>query len=106
MEQEQAMEELGSELSFSKLQVADLKEEASRSKVENNIWASDKHASHCKICSKEFNMTRRRHHCRHCGEIFCNSCSDNQMALPGSSKLVRVCDDCHVKLVESYSIVK
>lgn len=59
LEQEQAMEELGSELSTSKLQVADLKEEATRNKAESS-WAKDKTVSHCKLCAKEFNMTRRR----------------------------------------------
>lgn len=61
MEQEQTLEELGNQLSISKLQVADLKEEATRNvaKVEGQ-WASDKEVTHCKGCNKEFNITRRR----------------------------------------------
>ncbi|XP_023717595.1 RUN and FYVE domain-containing protein 2 isoform X1 [Cryptotermes secundus] len=107
MEQEQTLEELGNQLSISKLQVADLKEEATRNvaKVEGQ-WASDKEVTHCKGCNKEFNITRRRHHCRNCGEIFCNACSDNTMSLPSSAKPVRVCDDCHVFLVGRYSVVQ
>ncbi|PSN57597.1 RUN and FYVE domain-containing protein 2 [Blattella germanica] len=107
LEQEQTLEELGNQLSISKLQVADLKEEATRNiaKVDGQ-WASDKEVSHCKGCSKEFNITRRRHHCRNCGEIFCNSCSDNTMSLASSAKPVRVCDDCHVFLVGRYSVVQ
>ncbi|GLV31974.1 uncharacterized protein CBL_07734 [Carabus blaptoides fortunei] len=105
LEQEQAMEELGTELSCSKLQVADLQEDAVRNKAEGT-WAEDKGVTNCKSCRKEFNITRRRHHCRNCGDIFCNSCSDNTMALPSSAKPVRVCDECHVKLVGRYSVIK
>jgi hypothetical protein len=47
-----------------------------------------------------------QHHCRNCGEIFCNACSDNTMSLPSSAKPVRVCDDCHVFLVGRYSVVQ
>lgn len=47
-----------------------------------------------------------QHHCRNCGEIFCNACSDNTMLLPSSAKPVRVCDDCHVFLVGRYSVVQ
>ncbi|KAK5650701.1 hypothetical protein RI129_001730 [Pyrocoelia pectoralis] len=103
LEQEQTLEELGAQLSVSKLQLSDLKEEAGR-KVEG-AWADDSSVRHCKACSKEFNMTRRKHHCRNCGEIFCNSCSDNSMALPSSAKPVRVCDDCHVQLVGRFSVM-
>lgn len=58
LEQEQTLEELGVQLSASKLQISDLKEEATR-KVEG-AWAKDKNVTHCKACKKEFNMTRRK----------------------------------------------
>jgi methionyl-tRNA synthetase len=45
-----------------------------------------------------------QHHCRNCGSIFCNACSDNTMALPSSTKPVRVCDECYVFLVSRYSV--
>lgn len=64
LEQEQAMEELGTELSCSKLQVADLQEEAVRNKAEGT-WAEDKGVTNCKTCKKEFNMTRRRVNTKH-----------------------------------------
>ncbi|XP_066998946.1 RUN and FYVE domain-containing protein 2 [Anabrus simplex] len=102
-EQERTLEELGSQLSISKLQVADLKEEATRTKSEGQ-WAPDRQVTQCKGCNKEFNLTRRKHHCRNCGEIFCNACSDNTMALPSSAKPVRVCDECHIFLVGRYSV--
>lgn len=44
-----------------------------------------------------------QHHCRNCGDIFCNECSDNKMPLPSSAKPVRVCDNCHPLLLQRYS---
>ena len=44
-----------------------------------------------------------QHHCRNCGDIFCNECSDNKMPLPSSAKPVRVCDNCHTVLLQRYS---
>lgn len=44
-----------------------------------------------------------QHHCRNCGEIFCNECSSTKMPLPSSAKPVRVCDDCSTKLLQRYS---
>ncbi|CAG9823724.1 unnamed protein product [Phaedon cochleariae] len=98
MEQDKTLEELGGKLKDSKLQISDLKEEINRNRIDGT-WAKDNTVSNCSACSKEFNLTRRRHHCRNCGEIFCNTCSDNTMALPSSAKPVRVCDDCHLLLL-------
>ncbi|XP_044730878.1 RUN and FYVE domain-containing protein 2 isoform X2 [Chrysoperla carnea] len=104
LEQEQTLEELGSQLSVSKLKISDLQEEATRLKSDGQ-WASDKDITNCKSCKKEFNMTRRKHHCRNCGDIFCNSCSDNTMLLASSAKPVRVCDTCHITLVSRQSVI-
>ena len=43
-----------------------------------------------------------QHHCRKCGGIFCNSCSDYTMPLPSSAKPVRVCDACYTTLLQRY----
>ncbi|RXN01769.1 RUN and FYVE domain-containing protein 2 [Acipenser ruthenus] len=67
------------------------------------VWLKDKDATHCKLCEKEFSISRRKHHCRNCGEIFCNSCSDNDLPLPASPKPVRVCDTCHAMLLQRCS---
>uniref|UniRef100_A0AAR5NXL0 RUN and FYVE domain-containing protein 2 n=1 Tax=Dendroctonus ponderosae TaxID=77166 RepID=A0AAR5NXL0_DENPD len=100
LEQEQALEELGVELRDSKLQISELKEELTRRS--DGAWVDDSAVIHCKACKKEFGLTRRKHHCRNCGDIFCNACSDNSMSLPSFSKPVRVCDDCNVKLSGHY----
>uniref|UniRef100_A0A671QY85 RUN and FYVE domain containing 2 n=1 Tax=Sinocyclocheilus anshuiensis TaxID=1608454 RepID=A0A671QY85_9TELE len=86
-EQEQVLEELGCKLS----------------EYGGQIWLKDKDATHCKLCEKEFSISRRKHHCRNCGEIFCNACSDNELPLPASPKPVRVCDTCHALLLQRCS---
>ncbi|XP_050688551.1 RUN and FYVE domain-containing protein 2-like isoform X1 [Eriocheir sinensis] len=99
--QERTLEELGAHLSESKLKMADLRD-VSKS-LRDAQWAPDKEANKCRLCEKEFSIARRRHHCRHCGNIFCHSCSDNTMPLPSSARPVRVCDACHTQLLERYS---
>ncbi|CAL8243487.1 unnamed protein product [Lota lota] len=101
-DQEQALEELGSKLSESKLKIEDIKE-ANKALQGGQVWLKDKDASRCKLCEKEFSISRRKHHCRNCGEIFCNSCSDNELPLPASPKPVRVCDTCHALLLQRCS---
>ena len=50
-------------------------------------WEQDDKVYVCKLCTKDFNVARRKHHCRRCGGIFCGDCSDNKMPLPSSSKV-------------------
>uniref|UniRef100_A0AAY4E4N9 RUN and FYVE domain-containing protein 2 n=1 Tax=Denticeps clupeoides TaxID=299321 RepID=A0AAY4E4N9_9TELE len=101
-EQEKALEELGYKLSESKLKIEDIKE-ANKALQGGQVWLKDKDATHCKLCDKEFSISRRKHHCRNCGEIFCNACSDNELPLPASPKPVRVCDTCHALLLQRCS---
>ncbi|CAL1534204.1 unnamed protein product [Lymnaea stagnalis] len=101
MEQESALAELGSHLSESKLKVEDLREASAMQREAH--WASDETVTHCKQCTKEFSLARRKHHCRSCGDIYCAECSDNKMPLPSSSKPVRVCDGCNTQLLQRYS---
>ncbi|KAJ8359929.1 hypothetical protein SKAU_G00164540 [Synaphobranchus kaupii] len=101
-EQEQALQEVGCKLSESKLKIEDIKE-ANKALQGGQVWLKDKEATHCKLCEKEFSISRRKHHCRNCGEIFCNACSDNELPLPASPKPVRVCDTCHALLLQRCS---
>ncbi|KAK6481951.1 RUN and FYVE domain-containing protein 2-like isoform X1 [Huso huso] len=101
-EQEQALQELGYKLSESKMKIEDI-QEANKALQGGQVWLKDKDATHCKLCEKEFSISRRKHHCRNCGEIFCNTCSDNDLPLPASPKPVRVCDTCHAMLLQRCS---
>ncbi|KAL0134172.1 hypothetical protein PUN28_001182 [Cardiocondyla obscurior] len=116
-EQERTLEELGGQLSTAKLAAVELREAADNAQQQQQqqqsalqegsvTWANDRMVTQCKGCSREFNMTRRKHHCRNCGNIFCNACSDNTTVLPNSAKPVRVCDECYVFLVSRYSVAR
>ncbi|XP_074152691.1 RUN and FYVE domain-containing protein 2 isoform X3 [Sminthopsis crassicaudata] len=100
-DQEQALQELGSKLSESKLKIEDIKE--ANKALQGQVWLKDEEATHCKLCETEFSLSKRKHHCRNCGEIFCNACSDNELPLPSSPKPVRVCDSCHALLIQRCS---
>lgn len=38
-------------------------------------WVNDEDRFSCHVCNKRFNVFRRKHHCRACGEIICKACS-------------------------------
>ena len=60
-------------------------------------WMPDEEASSCTKCKTEFDWMNRRHHCRHCGIIFCNKCSYQRCLLPANFEMrdpQRVCESC------------
>lgn len=60
-------------------------------------WADDAASPSCFGCRSPFTLFNRRHHCRHCGFIFCTKCSSNKVFLPnlGFQQPQRVCRGCH-----------
>ncbi|KAG7389060.1 hypothetical protein PHYPSEUDO_011329 [Phytophthora pseudosyringae] len=42
--------------------------------MQRNGWVAKKSRSECRLCSRDFSTTRRRQHCRLCGEVFCRQC--------------------------------
>ncbi|XP_070595258.1 RUN and FYVE domain-containing protein 1 isoform X6 [Erythrolamprus reginae] len=100
-EQEQALQEMGLHLSQSKLKMEDFKEV--NKALKGHAWLKDDEATNCKQCEQAFSISRRKHHCRNCGHIFCNTCSSNELALPSYPKPVRVCDTCHTLLLQRCS---
>ncbi|XP_026682115.1 hepatocyte growth factor-regulated tyrosine kinase substrate-like [Diaphorina citri] len=57
----------------------------------------------CHRCRTTFSLVQRKHHCRACGQVFCQLCSSKSTSLPkfGIEKEVRVCEDCHEKFTKS-----
>lgn len=67
------------------------------------LWMDDSASLKCLCCSKAFTTFRRKHHCRQCGQLVCDDCSQKrkQVLLPAirpnkeaESGAVRVCDTC------------
>lgn len=75
------------------------REEASPLGSKAPIWIPDTRATMCMICTSEFTLTWRRHHCRACGKIVCQACSSNKHGLDYmKNQPARVCDHCFREL--------
>jgi hypothetical protein len=58
-------------------------------------WVPDKLADNCTLCSSLFTFWNRKHHCRVCLHVVCNSCSKTRKRLrPDARKEARICDRC------------
>ena len=51
----------------------------------SNPWEYDIHQHACSACGSEFHLLNRKHHCRLCGKIFCNNCTQYRSLIPPSS---------------------
>uniref|UniRef100_A0A182Q2B5 FYVE-type domain-containing protein n=1 Tax=Anopheles farauti TaxID=69004 RepID=A0A182Q2B5_9DIPT len=63
-------------------------------------WQDDDDVDQCPNCKKEFTVTRRKQHCRHCGTIYCQPCLSKSVPSGPNRKPARVCDVCHTLLVQ------
>uniref|UniRef100_A0A182IAU4 Uncharacterized protein n=1 Tax=Anopheles arabiensis TaxID=7173 RepID=A0A182IAU4_ANOAR len=63
-------------------------------------WQDDDDVDQCPNCKKEFTVTRRKQHCRHCGTIYCQPCLGKSVPSGPNRKPARVCDVCHTLLVQ------
>lgn len=79
-------------------------------------WSPSSAVKFCRDCRVEFGWYTRKHHCRKCGFVFCNSCCYNFLKIPEyvarpksgkefkSEDKVRVCVTCFnslLKIIES-----
>uniref|UniRef100_A0A3B4FEZ6 Zinc finger FYVE domain-containing protein 9-like n=1 Tax=Pundamilia nyererei TaxID=303518 RepID=A0A3B4FEZ6_9CICH len=68
------------------------------------VWVPDAEAQVCMKCGIKFTFTKRRHHCRACGKVFCALCSSLKFKLTHlDGKEGRVCISCHSALIKSSS---
>ncbi|KAL3838899.1 hypothetical protein ACJIZ3_023490 [Penstemon smallii] len=65
---------------------------------EKDHWVPDEVVTKCTACAADFSAFNRKHHCRNCGDIFCDKCTQGRIALTADedAQLVRVCDRCMV----------
>jgi hypothetical protein len=61
-----------------------------------SVWTEDSDANTCFICACSFGLITRKHHCRQCGQVVCDPCSQNRKLLESSrtGQLKRVCLKC------------
>uniref|UniRef100_A0A8C6XS69 Zinc finger FYVE domain-containing protein n=1 Tax=Naja naja TaxID=35670 RepID=A0A8C6XS69_NAJNA len=64
------------------------------------VWVPDSQAPNCMKCEARFTFTKRRHHCRACGKVFCAACCSLKCKLLYMDrKEARVCVICHLVLM-------
>ncbi|XP_050976901.1 zinc finger FYVE domain-containing protein 16 isoform X1 [Labeo rohita] len=61
-------------------------------------WVPDSEAPNCMNCDQKFTFTKRRHHCRACGKVYCANCCNRKCRLKYLDKEARVCVICHVTI--------
>ncbi|XP_059201381.1 zinc finger FYVE domain-containing protein 9 isoform X1 [Centropristis striata] len=68
------------------------------------VWVPDSQAPVCMKCEVKFTFTKRRHHCRACGKVFCATCCSLKCRLMYMDrKEARVCVTCHSTLTNVQS---
>ncbi|KAB5568112.1 hypothetical protein DKX38_001905 [Salix brachista] len=72
---------------------------------EKDHWVPDEAVSKCTSCGTDFGAFVRRHHCRNCGDIFCDKCTHGRIALTAdeNAQPVRVCDRCMAEVTQRLS---
>ncbi|XP_076756713.1 zinc finger FYVE domain-containing protein 1 isoform X1 [Xylocopa sonorina] len=64
-----------------------------------SYWRPNNEIKYCHKCKTSFGPTDTKHHCRACGEGFCEHCSSRTKCVPSRNwhTPVRVCDICYNK---------
>ncbi|XP_057329382.1 zinc finger FYVE domain-containing protein 1-like [Microplitis mediator] len=67
--------------------------------VAPTYWRPNNEIQNCHQCKALFSPFDTKHHCRSCGEGFCDNCSSKTKPVPARNWFtpVRVCDDCFSK---------
>lgn len=69
---------------------------------EKDHWVPDEATTKCTACRADFGAFLRRHHCRNCGDIFCDKCTQGRITLAADDhgQPVRVCDQCMAEVTQ------
>ncbi|KAI3451398.1 hypothetical protein Pfo_008063 [Paulownia fortunei] len=72
---------------------------------EKDHWVPDEAVNKCTACGTDFSAFNRKHHCRNCGDIFCDKCTQGRIALTADehAQPVRVCDRCMAEVTQRLS---
>nr|DAD41674.1 TPA_asm: hypothetical protein HUJ06_015997 [Nelumbo nucifera] len=75
------------------------------SNEEKDHWVPDEAVTKCTACGTDFGAFVRKHHCRNCGDIFCDKCTHGRIALTADEQAqpVRVCDRCMAEVTQRLS---
>lgn len=67
-------------------------------------WALNDDISICMLCRSRFGMRNSKHHCKACGNVFCQTCSNSRVAVTSLEKVgpLRVCNLCYYGQVNYY----
>jgi len=69
-----------------------------KDKKKKVIWVPDADRQECNLCKTSFGFFTRQHHCRTCGEIFCDNCSQFRDAVGD-----RLCKRCKANPPNTYA---
>jgi len=71
-------------------------------------WENDEKIGTCPKCSASFGLFKRKHHCRHCGKVFCDNCTKKEVKIPNLGYVenpVKVCDACNSIVSQSGGVL-
>ena len=66
-------------------------------------WQKDQEVDACPGCEAVFSLFLRRHHCRRCGRVFCNSCTSSRLQMAGAADPQRVCLSCYELVTSGFA---
>ncbi|KAH6755924.1 RING/FYVE/PHD zinc finger superfamily protein [Perilla frutescens var. hirtella] len=72
---------------------------------EKDHWVPDEAVTKCTACASDFSAFNRKHHCRNCGDIYCDKCTQGRITLTAdeNAQPVRVCDRCMAEVTQRLS---
>ncbi|XP_039261232.2 uncharacterized protein LOC120337504 isoform X1 [Styela clava] len=70
-------------------------------------WVPDHDAPQCSNCAAKFTFTKRRHHCRACGRVYCATCCNERSQLKYLDyKEARVCSMCCLAIKQADALAE
>ncbi|CAM4930270.1 unnamed protein product [Rotaria socialis] len=68
--------------------------------VAPSYWVPNKDVQECSSCKLVFGYNHSKHHCRACGNIFCDTCTTHRTIVPlvDIKTPKRVCDECFERI--------